>query len=395
MSALDVDALHASPLASRHAALGATMTDFAGWSMPVRYSSDIGEHRAVRSAAGLFDVSHMGEIWLRGRGAGAALDAALVSWISRVAVGRAKYTMICAPDGGVIDDLIVYRTDDETFLVVANAGNAAVVSAELTARCAGDVCEVDDRSDGTSLIAVQGPASRGIVDAMTGGLPPALKYYAATQATVADAVPALVGRTGYTGEDGYEFFVATDDAGRLWDAALAAGAGDGLVPCGLAARDTLRLEAGMPLYGHELGLGYTPFAAGLGRVVQFGTSDDPRGDFVGRGALESAARDAVMWDAEPRLAPPEARVLVGLSGEGKRAARAGYRILDGFGAEAGEVTSGAPSPTLERPIAMAYVHPRFSALGTRVVADVRGRGEQMRVTALPFYQRPVAATPGA
>jgi aminomethyltransferase len=395
VSAVDVDALHASPLAARHAALGATMTDFAGWSMPVRYSSDIGEHRAVRTAAGLFDVSHMGEIWLRGPGAAAALDAALVSWISRVAVGRAKYTMICAPDGGVIDDLIVYRTGEETFLVVANAGNASVVAAELSARCAGDACVMEDRSEATSLIALQGPASRGIVDAMTGGLPADLKYYAATQATVAGSIPALVGRTGYTGEDGYEFFVATDDAGRLWDAALASGAGDGLVPCGLAARDTLRLEAGMPLYGHELGLGYTPYAAGLGRVVQFGTPDDPRGDFVGRDALEFAARNAALWDAEPRLAPSEARVLVGLSGDGKRAARAGYRVLDGFGAEAGEVTSGAPSPTLERPIAMAYVYPRFSAVGTRVIVDVRGRGEQMRVTALPFYQRPVAATRGA
>jgi len=391
----DVDALHASPLASRHEALGATMTDFAGWSMPVRYSSDIGEHRAVRGAAGLFDVSHMGEIWLTGRGAAAALDAALVSWISRVPIGRAKYTMICAPDGGVIDDLIVYRTGEETFLVVANAGNAAVVSAELATRCAGDGCEVEDRSDATSLIAVQGPEARRIVDAMTGGLPAGLKYYAATDATVAGSVPALVGRTGYTGEDGYEFFVATDDAGRVWDAALEEGGGRGLIPCGLAARDTLRLEAGMPLYGHELGRARTPFAAGLGRVVQFGTAEDPRGDFVGREALEFAARDAVLWDAEPRLAPEDARVLVGLVGDGKRAARAGYPILDGFGAEAGEVTSGAPSPTLERPIAMAYLHPRFSAVGTRVVADVRGRGEQMRVCALPFYQRPGAATPGA
>ena len=395
MSAADVDALHASPLASRHEALGATMTDFAGWSMPVRYSSDIGEHRAVRGAAGLFDVSHMGEIWLTGRGTAAALDAALVSWISRVPIGRAKYTMICAPDGGVIDDLIVYRTGQETFLVVANAGNAAAVSAELSARCEGDECEVKDRSDATSLIAVQGPASRRIVDAMTGGLPPALKYYAAVEATVAGSVAALIGRTGYTGEDGYEFFVATNDAGRVWDAALEVGAGDGLIPCGLGARDTLRLEAGMPLYGHELGLAKTPFAAGLGRVVHFGTAEDPRGDFVGREALESAARDAVLWEAEPRLAPEGARVLLGLVGDGKRAARAGYRILDGFGAEAGEVTSGAPSPTLERPIAMAYLHPRFSAVGTRVVADVRGRGEQMRVSALPFYQRPVAATPGA
>jgi aminomethyltransferase len=371
------------------------MTDFAGWSMPVRYTSDLAEHRAVRTAAGLFDVSHMGEIWVRGAGAGAALDAALVGWMSRVAIGRAKYTMICTPDGGVIDDLIVYRTGEETFLVVANAGNAAVVSAELTERCASDACDVDDRSSATSLIAVQGPASRRIVDAMTGGLPGSLKYYAAAEARVDGAVPALVGRTGYTGEDGYEFFVATDDAGRVWDAALAAGAGDGLVPCGLGARDTLRLEAGMPLYGHELGLTSTPFAAGLGRVVHFGSPDDPRGEFVGRSALQAAALDYALWEDEPRLAPPEARVLVGLTGDGKRAARAGYRVLDGFGADVGEVTSGAPSPTLERPIAMAYAHPRFSPAATKLVVDVRGRGEQMRVTALPFYQRPRADAQGA
>jgi aminomethyltransferase len=371
------------------------MTDFAGWSMPVRYSSDLAEHRAVRTAAGLFDVSHMGEIWVRGTGAGAALDGALVGWISRVAIGRAKYTMICTPEGGVIDDLIVYRTGEEEFLVVANAGNAAVVSAELTARCASDSCEVEDRSSATSLIALQGPASRRIVDAMTGGLPGSLKYYAAAAATVDGAIPALVGRTGYTGEDGYEFFVATDDAGRVWDAALAFGATEGLVPCGLGARDTLRLEAGMPLYGHELGLTSSPFAAGLGRVVHFGSADDPRGDFVGRSALEAAALEFALWEDEPRLAPPEARVLVGLMGDGKRAARAGYRVLDGFGAEVGEVTSGAPSPTLERPIAMAYVHPRFSPAGTKLVADVRDRGEHMRVTALPFYQRPRADAHGA
>ncbi len=225
---------------------------------------------------------------------------------------------------------------------------------------------------------------------MTGGTLPALRYYAASSATVDGGVPALVGRTGYTGEDGYEFFVATDDAARVWDAALALGSDDGLVPCGLGARDTLRLEAGMPLYGHELGLDRPPHAAGLGRVVHLGTPDDPRGDFVGREALERAAAEYGAWEVEPRLAPAEARVLVGLVGDGKRAARAGYPVLDGFGAEAGFVTSGAPSPTLERPIAMAYVHPRFAAEGTKVVADVRGRGEQMRVTALPFYQRPVA-----
>jgi len=386
---------HASPLASRHEALGATMTDFAGWSMPVRYTSDIAEHRAVRTAAGLFDVSHMGEIWLRGTGAAAALDGALVSRISAIDVGRAKYTMICESDGGVIDDLIVYRTADEEFLVVANAGNASVVSAELVARCAGDDCAIDDASARTSLIALQGPDALAIVESMTGdtGLGE-LAYYAAKETTVDGSVAALVGRTGYTGEDGFEFFVAADDAGRVWDAALAAG-GDGLSPCGLGARDTLRLEAGMPLYGHELGRERTPFAAGLGRVVHLGTEAKPRGDFVGREALAHAAAEAAAWEALPEAAPIDARVLVGLAGESKRAARAGYRVLDGFGAEVGEVTSGAPSPTLGHPVAMAYVHPRFADVGTNVVVDVRGRGERMRVVALPFYQRPPSHGPRA
>ena len=392
----DVDAGRASPLASRHAALDATMTDFAGWSMPVRYSSDLAEHRAVREAAGLFDVSHMGEIWLRGPDAAAALDGALVSRISAVPVGRAKYTMICAPDGGVIDDLIVYRTAEEVFLVVANAGNAAIVYGELRHRCAGDACVVDDQSDRTSLLAVQGPASRAVVEAMTGETRiGGMAYYSAISVTVEGDVPALLGRTGYTGEDGYEFFVATDDAGRVWDAALARGADRGLMPCGLGARDTLRLEAGMPLYGHELGRDRTPYAAGLGRVVHLGTDERPRDDFVGREALEQAAAQSAAWVADPASAPLDARVLVGLAGEGKRAARSGYRVLDGFGADVGVVTSGAPSPTLGHPIAMAYVHPRFSDVGMDVVVDVRGRGERMRVTAIPFYRRPPEAGSGA
>ncbi len=373
------------------------MTDFAGWSMPVRYTSDLAEHHAVRRAAGLFDVSHMGEIWLRGPGAAAALDRALVSRISAVDVGRAKYTMICAPDGGVIDDLIVYRTADETFLVVANAGNAAVVSAELQERCAGEGCAVEDESDRTSLIAVQGPAARAIVEAMTGGDERigALRYYAAAKVTVGGEIPALVGRTGYTGEDGYEFFVSTDDAGRVWDAALAVGEDAGIVACGLGARDTLRLEAGMPLYGHELGRDRSPFAAGLGRVVHLGTDANPRGEFVGREALARAATEHAAWMALPEVAPVDARVLVGIEGDGRRAARAGYRVLDGFGADVGDVTSGAPSPTLGHPIAMAYVHPRFAGEGTTLVADVRGRGERMRVVALPFYTRPPDAGLGA
>lgn len=388
-------AARTSPLASRHADLGATMTDFAGWSMPLRYTSELAEHRAVREAVGLFDVSHMGEIFVMGAGAGAALDHALVSRMSAVPVGRAKYTMICAPDGGVIDDLIVYRILDDRFMVVANAGNAARVAGELRARCAPFDCDVSDASDETSLIAVQGPASLDVVSAMTGeggdrvaGLP----YYGAASVSVDGDVAALVGRTGYTGEDGYEFFVAARDAGRVWDAAMREGAAWGLIPCGLACRDSLRLEAGMPLYGNELSEATTPFDAGLGRVVHLGAE---RGEFVGRGALEHAAareRDAVAGAADSAAGP---RVLVGLEGDGKRAARAGYTVKNAAGEVVGEVTSGAPSPTLGTLIAMAMVDARYAQPGTDLAVDVRGRDERMTVRALPFYQRPREAASGA
>jgi aminomethyltransferase len=366
------------------------MTEFAGWLMPVRYTSDILEHQAVRNAVGLFDLSHMGEIVVSGSGAGAALDFALVGRMSRIEVGRAKYTMICLADGGVIDDLVVYREEPERFLVVANAGNAVRVTGEMSARCAGFDCTVVDEAAATALIAVQGPRAARVVEAMLGPIeaPVALglKYYASTPSML-DGVPVVVARTGYTGEDGFEFFCPVDTAGTVWDLACDRGAGEAIIPCGLAARDTLRLEAGMPLYGHELTEETTPFDAGLGRVVHFGTSDDPRGDFIGRGSLESAAERTRRWAADPGSAPNDARTLVGLAGEGKRSPRAGYSVLGETGV-VGEVTSGAPSPTLGHPIAMAYVHPRYSTPDTAIGIDVRGRREDMLVTALPFYHRP-------
>jgi aminomethyltransferase len=378
-----------SPLESWHLAHGASMTEFAGWLMPIRYSSDIAEHHAVRNAAGLFDLTHMGEIAVTGPGAPDALDFALVGRMSRVEVGRAKYTMIGRADGGVIDDLVVYREAPERFLVVANASNAPRVVIELTDRCAAFDCEVRDESADTALIAVQGPQSPGVLSAMLESDEAEkalhLKYYASIPTRVCDTA-VVVARTGYTGEDGFEFFCPVGIAEAVWDLALGCGADAGIVPCGLAARDTLRLEAGMPLYGHELSESTTAFEAGLGRVVNFGTPDDPRGEFVGDTALAAAASRVQEWEANPASAPEEARLLVGLSGEGRRSPRAGYRVLEGEGV-VGEVTSGAPSPTLGRLIAMAYVHPRFRAIGTTVSVDVRGRREDMTVCALPFYQR--------
>jgi len=352
-----------------HRSLGATMTDFAGWDMPLRYGSEREEHTAVRTRAGLFDLSHMGEITVTGPQAAALLNYALVGDLAAVGVGRARYTMICREDGGILDDLIVYRLTETEFMVVANASNAQVVLDALTERSAGFDAVVRDDREAFALLAVQGPEASGILGSLTDADLAGLKYYAGLPGTVA-GVRALIARTGYTGEDGFELFVQPSDAVALWEALLAAGASAGIVPCGLSCRDTLRLEAGMPLYGHELSTALTPFDAGLGRVVKFAKE----GDFVGREALSKAQQT------------PE-RVLVGLVAEGRRVPRAGYAVVAG-GEVIGEVTSGAPSPTLGKPIAMAYVDAAYAAPGTAGVGvDVRGSHEPYEVVALPFYQR--------
>ncbi len=330
-----------TPLTGVHERLGATLTGFAGWQMPLRYGSETAEHQAVRTAAGLFDLSHMGEIAVTGLDAAAALDYALVGQPSVLAPGRARYTMICASDGGILDDLIVYRLAGDEFLVVANAANTEVVFRELASRAgeggpAGRRAQVTDLTDDYALIAIQGPNAARILAPITDADLTAVKYYASYPATLAGC-RLLLARTGYTGEDGFELFTRPQDAERIWEALTAAGAADGLVPAGLAARDTLRLEAGMPLYGNELGPDVTPFDAGLGRVVKL----DKPGDFVGRGALAKRAQAA------------GERELVGLASQTRRVPRRGYEVLwDGIGC--GTVTSGAPSPTLGMPIAMAY-----------------------------------------
>ncbi|WP_156758177.1 glycine cleavage system aminomethyltransferase GcvT [Actinokineospora pegani] len=360
-----------SPLHAVHEALGASFTDFAGWTMPLRYGSQLAEHEAVRTAAGLFDLSHMGEIVLTGPDAAATLDYALVGKLSAVKPGRARYTMVCGGDGGVLDDLVVYRLADDEYMVVANAANAAAVADALAERAAGFDVEVADRSAATALIAVQGPRSAAILAQVTDADLGALKYYASAPA-VAAGVDVLLARTGYTGEDGFELYVAGERAPEVWRALTDAGAAHGLVPCGLACRDTLRLEAGMPLYGNELDATRTPFDAALGRVVKF-----DKGDFVGRAALERR-RDADV---------PE-KVLVGLVAEGRRSPRHGYPVLAADGTEVGTVTSGSLSPTLGHPIALAYVPTAVSAPGTALSVDIRGTAVPVEVVALPFYQRP-------
>ncbi|MEO6350339.1 MAG: glycine cleavage system aminomethyltransferase GcvT, partial [Candidatus Limnocylindrales bacterium] len=272
-------------LVERHRSLGARLIDFAGWEMPVQYAGIMDEHRAVRERVGLFDLSHMGEVWVSGRGAGEGLAAALVSDPTRLTPGRAHYSMICAEDGVIVDDLIVYRLAEERFMVVPNASNREVVAAQIRERLASFDAAVDDASLRTSLVAIQGPRAAEILQPLTDVDLASMKYYSIVEGH-ACGVPAHIARTGYTGEDGFELFVEWDDALPGWDRLMEAGQDAGITACGLGSRDTLRLEAGMPLYGNELDRDTNPYEAGLGRVVKL----DKPGDFVGREALEGVAQ---------------------------------------------------------------------------------------------------------
>ena len=359
-----------TPLYEEHVALGAAFTDFGGWQMPVRYSSDLAEHAAIREAAGLFDISHMAEFFIDGPDAAKYLDNALVGVASEIADGRAKYSLICNELGQVLDDLIVYRFSTESYLIISNAGNRHQVSTALFERTEGFDVKVEDASDRLSLIAIQGPKAVEILAELTDAPLKELKYYSIYTSSVAGK-NAFLARTGYTGEDGFELLVDNQDAVGVWRALLAQGAGRGLVAAGYAARDTLRLEAGMPLYGHEMTLETTPFEAGFARVIRLDH------EFVGSKALAAIAD----------IAPTKR--LVGLVGEGKRAARADYELFESQQSESsiGSITSGALSPTLGYPVAMAYVDSRFSEPGTEIYVDVRGSRQIMRVVSLPFYKR--------
>ena len=373
-------------LYDQHKKAGASFTDFGGWQMPLKYTSELAEHHAVRNAAGLFDLSHMGEVWVTGPDAGAFLDYALAGKLSAIAVGKAKYSLICDADGGIIDDLISYRRPSseegaDKYLVVPNAGNATVVAAALAERAANFDVVVEDASAETSLIAVQGPAAEAILLALVPAeqhtLVTELKYYAAVEVglTVNGTVQTLLlARTGYTGEDGFEIYVPNVDAAGLWEALLDAGAAHGLIPAGLACRDSLRLEAGMPLYGNELSRHVNAYAAGLGPVVSLAKESD----FVGKEALAAIKAAGVGSTIGQKL--------VGLRGLGRRAARGHYPVLKD-GTLIGEVTSGQPSPTLGYPVAMAYVDVEHSEVGTVLDVDLRGKAERFEVVALPFYKR--------
>jgi aminomethyltransferase len=374
-----------TPLFEEHLKLGARMVDFAGWEMPVQYAGVIDEHRAVRSASGIFDLGHMGEIWVRSPHAGAALDHALVSRPSALQPGRAQYSIMVNESGGMIDDLIVYRVVEDEWLVVANASNAERVAALLVERVGG-VTDVTDESAATAMIAIQGPQSAEVASALFDDAKSAallgLGNYECCRSEAlvgSERIPVLVARTGYTGEDGFEFYLRSEEAVTIWRALLAAGA-TGVpapLPIGLGARDTLRLEAGMPLYGNELREALTPFDVGLGRVVKL----DKGGGAVGDAALAERAAAGLRTG----------RMLVGLKVTGRGIARHGHEVHRPDGGLVGQITSGTHSPTLGYPIALADLDATGAPYPQGEPLDVLIRGERVSamVTDVPFVPKRV------
>ena len=363
-------ALRRTPLHDAHRRLGARLVPFAGYEMPVSYRSILDEHRTVRTRVGLFDLSHMGEVWLGGPQAVDLARYAMVTDPATLTEGRAQYSMLCAEDGGIIDDLIVYRLG-EHLMVVCNASNRSTVVEhlrDLASSRAFDV-SIEDRSDETALIAPQGPLSAKLLGGLTDLDLAELRYYRSERGAVA-GVDCLVARTGYTGEDGFELFCAAARAEELWDRLLEKGEPLGLVPCGLGSRDTLRLEAGMPLYGNELDRTTNPYEANLGRLVKLEKSE-----FHGRAALAAVA------------ATGPSRTLVGLVMREAAIPRHGYAVLIG-GREAGVVTSGTASPTLGERIAMAYIPASEARVGAEAHVVVRDRPYRAEQVRLPFYKRP-------
>ncbi len=357
-----------TPLFAAHQALGARFVDFGGWEMPVQYTGIIAEHHAVRQRAGLFDVSHMGEIELRGPRALAACQALTVNDVGRLHDGQAQYSLLCLPSGGVVDDIIVHRIAPERLLLCVNAGNTAKDLAWVREHHGG--AEVVDRSAEVAQLALQGPRATDILMPVTDLPLQEIPSFSFREGQVAGR-RALVAHTGYTGEDGWEIYCGAEVALTVWNALLDAGRPFGVTPAGLGARDTLRLERALPLYGHELSEETTPLEAGLGWVVRLN-----KGEFIGRDALQRQRETGVP------------RHVVGLMMHVPGIPRQGYRIFHGRDA-VGAVTSGTKSPTLGKAIALGYVASTWEEVGTKLGIEIRGRMSEAEVVPLPFYKRAV------
>ncbi len=355
-----------TPLWAAHRGLGARMVDFAGWEMPVYYSGILEEHRAVRTRAGLFDVSHMGEVEVRGPKALEACQRLVSNDASKLVTGGAQYSVLCLPSGGVVDDVIYYRLAPDRYFFCVNASNEEKDFAWIREQCR--AADVVNRSVEFALLALQGPRAAEILQPLTALELAKLGSFRAAEASIA-GIATLVSHTGYTGEDGFELYVDPAHAESLWNEILSAGAGHGIAPVGLGARDTLRLEKALMLYGNELDETTSPLEAGLGWVVKL-----DKGDFVGRDALARQKAEGLR------------RRLVGVEMDGGAPPRHGYRLL-AAGRPVGVVTSGTKSPTLGKGIALGYVESGLSAVGTGLDVEIRGRLHPAKIVRLPFYQR--------
>lgn len=359
--------LKRTPLNQKHYDLGAKMVDFGGWDMPVQYSGILEEHKAVRTKCGLFDVSHMGEVWVRGADATDYINYLISSDIFNMKTGQIKYGVLMMPTGKAVDDLLVYKYDDEKYLIVVNASNTDKDFAWMKDHKGDFKVEVENQSADFGEIAIQGPLVEEILQELTDTKLSEIDYYNFTEGKVA-GVEAIISRTGYTGEDGFEVYTRSDEAGIVWDKILAAGS-DKVIPCGLGCRDTLRFEAKMPLYGHELSDQISPLETGLGRFVEL----DIKGDFIGKEALAKEKTEG------------RKRKIVGIEMVGRGIARDHYIVKQG-GKEIGYITSGSYSPTLDKNLGLAIV-PVEVSIDDAVTVEIRGKDIEAKVVKTPFYKR--------
>lgn len=349
-----------------HSASGAKMVDFAGWSMPIQYGSIVEEHRAVRQFSGLFDIAHMGRLWFHGPEALQFLDLILTNHVEKMSVGQVRYSLVCQEDGGILDDVLVYRFADRYLLVVNGANREKIVN-WIGRQKAGFDFEFHDETLSSLMLAIQGPRAQELLAPHVVSPLDEIDYYQAIE-TQTCGNPSIVSRTGYTGEDGFEVIIPLEHGVALWKT-LIKSSGNSLTPCGLGCRDTLRLEAAMPLYGHEMDESVDPITAGLGFGVKMN-----KADFIGKTAIAAVKEKGGF----PKR--------VGLELHGRRIAREGTPVLN-EGVQVGHVTSGTFSPTLEKPIAMAYLQEQFATPGTTIEVDLRGKREPATVVSLPFYKR--------
>jgi glycine cleavage system T protein (aminomethyltransferase) len=360
--------LKRTPLYDAHVKAGARIVEFGGWEMPVQYRGILEEHRAVRSAVGLFDVSHMGEFEIEGTDATRALQQLTTNDVAALDVGQVQYSLLLYPDGGIVDDITVYRLGPDRYMLTVNAANVDTDWAWVTERAAeqGAQARWTNVSSETALIAVQGPCAEALVGRLADRDVTGIGYYRFARGAVAD-VPALISRTGYTGEDGFEVYVGAGDAERLWAALLDAGAQDGVAPIGLGARDTLRLEMAYALYGNDIDRTTNPLEAGLGWVVK-----PAKGDFIGRDAVQAVRAEGVR------------RRLVGLEMVERAVARHGYAVVKD-GTRVGVVTSGSYAPSVDGYVALAYVDVALAAPGTEIGVEIRAQAKPARVVKTPFH----------